>query len=84
MNVAVVGHLEWAKFVCIIHVPVAGEIVQADDNWEEVAGGGAVAAMQLAKLNGNAYFLYLLEATILAKRPCFNFVNQASKFMRLK
>lgn len=56
MNIAVVGHLEWAKFVLVKHVPVAGEIIKADDAWEEVAGGGAVAAMQLAKLNGVCYF----------------------------
>lgn len=38
------------------HVPTSGEIIRAEDGWEEVAGGGAVAAMQLAKLNGSCHF----------------------------
>jgi ribokinase len=35
-------------------VPVTGEIVHASDAWEEPGGGGAVAAVQLAKLAGGA------------------------------
>ena len=34
-----------------------GEIVRATETWEEPAGGGAVAAVQLAKLNGSCLFL---------------------------
>lgn len=71
MNVAVVGHLEWAKFVCINHVPVAGEIVQADDNWEEVTGGGAVAAMQLAKLNGKCLFFTSIGSDDIGEKALF-------------
>ncbi len=56
MKVAVVGHLEWTNFVSIDHVPKAGEIVRANNSWDEVAGGGAVAAMQLARLNGDCLF----------------------------
>ena len=33
-------------------VPAAGEIAHATETWEEPAGGGAVAAVQLAKLAG--------------------------------
>ena len=57
IRVAVVGHVEWAEFAIVDHVPVAGEIVQATETWEEPAGGGAVAAVQLAKLNGSCLFL---------------------------
>lgn len=57
MNVAVIGHIEWGRFVHVDHVPTSGEIIHAEDEWEEVAGGGSVAAMQLAKLNGNCLFL---------------------------
>jgi ribokinase len=56
MNVAVIGHIEWGRFVHVDHVPKSGEIIHAEDEWEEVAGGGSVAAMQLAKLNGNCLF----------------------------
>jgi len=56
MKVAVVGHIEWGKFANVEHVPVAGEIILAKGVWEEVAGGGSVAAMQLAKLNGSCVF----------------------------
>ncbi len=52
MRVAVVGHVEWVSFGVVDRVPRAGEIVNATENWDEPAGGGAVAAVQLAKLAG--------------------------------
>jgi ribokinase len=54
MRVAVVGHVEWIQFAVVPHLPVAGEIVHAEETIEEPAGGGAVAAVQLAKLAGEA------------------------------
>lgn len=56
MNVAVVGHIEWGRFFRVDYIPNVGEIVHAKESWEEVAGGGSVAAMQLAQLNGNCTF----------------------------
>ncbi len=52
MRVAVVGHVEWVSFGVVDHVPRAGEIVNTSETWDEPAGGGAVAAVQLAKLAG--------------------------------
>jgi ribokinase len=57
---AVVGHVEWVDFLRVPHVPRSGEIVQASEFWEEGAGGGAVAAVQLAKLAGAATFFTAL------------------------
>ena len=57
---AVVGHVEWVDFLTVSRVPLAGEIVHADDWWSEAAGGGAVAAVQLAKLGGTATFFTAL------------------------
>src|SRR5215216_6741360 len=54
MQAAVVGHVEWIEFVRVERVPRAGEIVHACEIWEEPGGGGAVAAVQLAKLAGAA------------------------------
>jgi ribokinase len=54
MRVAVVGHMEWCEFAEVPHVPVAGEIVHAARTFQEPGGGGAVAAVQLAKLAGRA------------------------------
>ena len=56
MNIAVVGHIEWGRFFRVSYMPGAGEIFHANEAWEEVAGGGSVAAMQLAQLNGNCLF----------------------------
>jgi ribokinase len=50
VNVAVVGHVEWVEFARVERVPAPGEIVHAKETWEEPAGGGAVAAVQLANL----------------------------------
>jgi ribokinase len=51
-KVAVVGHVEWVQFARVDAVPRAGEVVHARDPFEEPAGGGAVAAVQLARLAG--------------------------------
>src|SRR5947208_17074744 len=50
MRTAVVGHVEWVDFACVDRMPRAGEIVHVHEAWEEAAGGGAVAAVQLAAL----------------------------------
>lgn len=57
MRYAVVGHTEWVEFARVTRVPAAGEIVEASENWFEPAGGGAVSAVQLAKLAGQALFI---------------------------
>jgi ribokinase len=54
MRAAVLGHVEWVEFVRVDRLPTAGEIARATDAWEGPAGGGAVAAAQLAKLAGGA------------------------------
>ncbi len=59
-RVAVVGHVEWVQFARVPHVPCAGEVVHAHDPFEEPAGGGAVAAVQLARLSGEALLLTAL------------------------
>lgn len=68
MRVAVVGHVEWIEFARVERVPHAGEIVHALDAWEEVGGGGAVAAVQLAKLAGAAEFYTALADDELGRR----------------
>jgi ribokinase len=60
MRVAVVGHVEWIELARVAHVPAPGEIVHAVEVWEEPAGGGAVAAVQLARLAGECLFLTAL------------------------
>jgi ribokinase len=55
-----VGHVEWVQFARVPHVPCAGEVVHASDSFEEPAGGGAVAAVQLARLAGEAVLITAL------------------------
>ena len=50
MRLAVVGHVEWIRFARVERVPAAGEIAHSTEDWKEVGGGGAVAAIQLAQL----------------------------------
>jgi ribokinase len=59
-KVAVVGHVEWVTFARVDHIPTAGEIVHAEDPFEEPAGGGGVAAVQLARLAGRAVLVTAL------------------------
>jgi ribokinase len=48
------------QFAHVAHVPRAGEVVHARDLREEPAGGGAVVAVQLARLAGEALFITAL------------------------
>ncbi len=68
MRVAVIGHVEWGDFAPVERVPAQGEIVHARGPWQVVAGGGAVAAVQLAKLAGEALFLTALGDDALGHR----------------
>jgi ribokinase len=68
MRVAVVGHVEWVEFARVDAVPRPGEIVHAFDRWEEPAGGGAVAAVQLARLAGSCVLFTALGSDELGRR----------------
>ena len=68
MKVAVVGHIEWVEFARVDHVPEPGEILSAHETWEEAAGGGAVAAVQLANLAGSCLFFTALADDGLGRR----------------
>jgi ribokinase len=56
MAPAVVGHVEWVECALVERVPRAGEIAHARESFEVPAGGGAVAAVQLARLAGECTF----------------------------
>jgi ribokinase len=56
------------QFARVAHVPGAGEVVHARDPFEEPAGGGAVAAVQLARLAGGATFVTALGADAHGRR----------------
>jgi len=68
VRLAVGGHVEWVEFARVDHVPESGEIVHALETWQEPAGGGAVAAVQLANLNGEASLFTLLGDDELGRR----------------
>jgi ribokinase len=68
VRVAVIGHVEWCEFARVERVPLAGEIVEAAPLLEEAAGGGAVAAVQLARLAGGCDFFTALGDDPLARR----------------
>jgi len=56
----VVGHVEWVQFAYVDHIPRPGEVAHARAAFEEPAGGGAVAAVQLARLAGACTLLTVL------------------------
>jgi ribokinase len=60
MRAAVVGHVEWVDFARVERVPAPGEIAHAREAWEGAAGGGAVAAVQLARLGARTTFFTAL------------------------
>jgi ribokinase len=76
VRLAVVGHVEWVEFARVEAVPRAGEIVHALETWEEAAGGGAVAAVQLAKLAGSATLFTSLGDDELGRRARAQLTDQ--------
>ncbi|MDX6671259.1 MAG: ribokinase [Solirubrobacteraceae bacterium] len=60
MRAAVVGHVERVWFAAVDRFPRAGEIVHAAQTWEEAAGGGGVAAVQLARMGAEVDFFTAL------------------------
>jgi ribokinase len=68
MRTAVVGHVEWVQFLRVERIPASGQIVHALDHWEEPAGGGPGAAVQLAKLAGSCDLFTALGEDDLGRR----------------
>lgn len=54
MQVAVVGHVEWVQFIRVSRPPTPGAIMHAENSVVEPAGGAGVAAVELARLNGES------------------------------
>jgi ribokinase len=75
-RVAVVGHVEWVDFAVVPRLPRPGEILHARQSWEEAAGGGAVAAVQIAKLTGDSLFLTALAGDELGRRTAEQLARQ--------
>lgn len=67
MDVGVVGHVEWIEFIRVERIPAAGDIVHGSDTWEVPAGGGAVAAVQLARLAGGGTLFTALGGDALGQ-----------------
>lgn len=68
LKLAVVGHVEWVLFARVQQIPAAGEIASGEDVFEEPAGGGAVAAVQLARIAGEALLITALGEDEYADR----------------
>src|ERR671929_1176878 len=76
MRIVVVGHVEWVEFARVDHVPQAGEIVHATETWEEAAGGGAVAAVQLANLGVETTLFTVFGNDELGRRSRAQLIEQ--------
>lgn len=68
MRAAVVGHVEWTEFAVVERVPAQGEILEVPETFTLPAGGGAVAAVQLARLAESCTFFTALGDDELAPR----------------
>lgn len=68
LRVGVVGHVEHVEFVGVDRVPVAGGIVHGQARGAVAAGGGAVAAVQLARWGAESIFFTALGDDDLGHR----------------
>jgi ribokinase len=68
VRAAVVGHVEWIEFLTVERVPLPGDIVHAEESWEEAGGGGAVAAVQLGQLADSVLLFTALGNDTLGRR----------------
>src|ERR671937_24352 len=78
-KIVVVGHVEWVEFARVEHVPGAGEIVHAGEAWEEAAGGGAVAAVQLVRLGAETTLFTVFGNDELGRRSRAQLTEQGVK-----
>src|SRR5688572_26993528 len=60
MVAVVVGHVEWVSFLCIARPIAPGAIALSEAALDEPAGGGAVAAIELARLAGRSVLVTAL------------------------
>lgn len=67
-RVGVVGHTEWVDFAVCDRLPRPGEILEGREAFSVAAGGGAVAAVQLARLAGSAFLITALGADATGER----------------
>ena len=67
---AVVGHVEWGEFAEVPRVPARGDVVHAAGSFEEPGGGGAVSAVQLARLSGGCRLFTAVAQDALGRRCC--------------
>ena len=70
LKLAVVGHVEWVTFLSVDKLPKKGLISHSKQYLEEPAGGGAVAAVKIARITKNPvhFFTALGKAQIGRKR----------------
>jgi ribokinase len=68
MRVAVLGHVEWVEFLRVPAVPRAGDIVEGVPVAAVPAGGGGVAAVQLARWAGTSELYTALGDDELGRR----------------
>jgi ribokinase len=68
MRTAVVGHVEWVECAMVERVPRAGEIAHVSESFFVPAGGGSVAAVQLARLAGECTFYTAVGDDELGRR----------------
>lgn len=67
MRVAVVGHVEWVRFLAVDGPPSPGAILRAPGGFLQPAGGGAVAAAELARHEGSALLVTALGEDALGQ-----------------
>jgi ribokinase len=65
---AVVGHVEVVEFVDVDQIPIAGDIVHGESRLVVAAGGGAVAAVALARWAGGCTLYTALGDDDLGRR----------------
>ena len=62
------GHVEWVEFARVEALPRPGGIVHAWQTWSQAGGGGAVAALQLARLGADVSLYTALGDDELGRR----------------
>jgi ribokinase len=59
-RLAVVGHVEWVTFARVPRLPAEGEIIRAEEVWDDAGGSGAVSSVQLTRMAGACEFFTAL------------------------
>ena len=72
LKMAVIGHIEWMRFLLVDEIPKSGAISHAKNYLEAVAGGGALTALEIQRLTNEPVHFFTSLGKDKTGEKCFH------------